>query len=436
MWNYYFSLGLRSLRRNPVLTGLMVLILAVGIGASMTSLTMLLVLSGDPMPQKSDRLFVPKFHISDMQNYTAGDEPDSQFTYIDTINLLRDKKGKLQTALFGISPAIDSGRKDLPPFFESGMATTSNAFVMFNMPFRHGNGWTADDDAKSANVAVIGPELSEKLFKKENPVGKKIRIDDRDYTITGVLEEWKPTPKFYRVQGSDPTGRPEQLWLPFANAVSREYRNNGWNNCSGDGPGPGYEGWLKSECSWIQYWVELENASDRSAYQDYLGAYTAEQKKLGRMPRPEKPQFKNLAEWLEDTGVVNRDTKLSSWIAFAFLLVCIVNLVALMLAKFTARAGEIGVRRALGASRKEIFRQYLIEAGVIGIVGALLGLALSWYGVHILSSRLAGADDFYQMDAKMLLITVALSIVAALLAGLLPTWRACQIRPAIQLKSQ
>jgi putative ABC transport system permease protein len=94
------------------------------------------------------------------------------------------------------------------------------------------------------------------------------------------------------------------------------------------------------------------------------------------------------------------------------------------------------VRRALGASRKEIFRQYLIEAGVVGIVGALLGLALSWYGVHILSSRLAGADDFYHMDAKMLLITVALSIVAALLAGLLPTWRACQVRPAIQLKSQ
>jgi putative ABC transport system permease protein len=118
------------------------------------------------------------------------------------------------------------------------------------------------------------------------------------------------------------------------------------------------------------------------------------------------------------------------------LAVCLVNLVALMLAKFTARAGDIGVRRALGASRKEIFRQYLIEAGVVGIAGALLGLALSGYGIHIVSSRLASADDFYHIDLKILIITLALSIISALIAGLLPTWRACQVRPAIQLKSQ
>lgn len=436
MWNYYFVLGWRSLKRNPILTTLMILILAIGIGASMTSLTMLLVLSGDPMPHKSERLFVPKFHIQDMRGYKAGDDPDFQLTYIDAKNLLRDKKGKAQTVLYGISPTIDSGRKDLPPFFERGMATTGDIFSMFDMPFRFGNGWSADADDAAANVAVIGPELSEKLFKKDNPVGKTIRVDDRDYTIAGVLDTWKPTPKFYRLYGTEATSRPEQLWLPFTNAVSREYRNNGWNNCSGDGAGPGYEGWLKSECTWLQYWVELESASDAPRYKDYLNAYVAEQKKLGRMPRPEKLQLLNLREWLEDAGVVGRDTKLSTWMAFGFLMVCIVNLVALMLAKFTARSGDIGVRRALGASRKEIFHQYLIEAAVIGLVGAVLGLGLSWYGVHILSSRLASASDFYQIDFKMLMITLTISICAALLAGLLPTWRACQVRPAIQLKSQ
>lgn len=436
MWNYYFVLGWRSLKRNPILTSLMVLILAIGIGTSMTSLTMLLVLSGDPMPHKSDRLFVPKFHIADMRGYEAGDKPDFQFTYTDTKNLLHDKRAKRQTALFGISATVDAGRKDLPAFSERGMATTSDIFAMFDMPFRFGGGWSADADEKASNVAVIGPELSEKLFKKENPVGKTVRIIDRDYTISGVLEVWKPTPKFYRLYGSDATSRPEQIWIPFSNAVSREFRNSGWNNCSGDGPGAGYDGWLKSECTWIQYWAELGSADDAAAYRDYLSAYVAEQKKLGRMPRPEPFQLMNLREWLEDAGVVGRDTKLSTWMAFGFLMVCLVNLVALMLAKFTARAGDIGVRRALGASRKEIFRQYLIEAAVIGLVGAVLGLALSWYGVHILSSRLAEASDFYQMDIRMLAITLLMSIGSALLAGLLPTWRACQVRPAIQLKSQ
>ena len=73
---------------------------------------------------------------------------------------------------------------------------------------------------------------------------------------------------------------------------------------------------------------------------------------------------------------------------------------------------------------------------MIGLVGAMLGLGLSVYGVHILSSQLAEASDFYRMDLKMLTITLAVSMFAALIAGLLPTWRACQVRPAIQLKSQ
>jgi putative ABC transport system permease protein len=162
----------------------------------------------------------------------------------------------------------------------------------------------------------------------------------------------------------------------------------------------------------------------------------AEQKKLGRMPVPQSPHLLSLHQWLADVEIVGNDTKLSTWMAFGFLCVCLVNLVVLMLAKFTARSGDIGVRRALGASRKEIFRQYLIESGVIGIVGAALGLLLSWAGVTIVSERLASADDFYHIDAKILCITLMLSVISALLAGLLPTWRACQVRPAIQLKSQ
>lgn len=57
MFGYYFNLALRSFRRNKILTALMVLAIALGIGASMTTLTVFYVLSGDPIPQKSDRLF-------------------------------------------------------------------------------------------------------------------------------------------------------------------------------------------------------------------------------------------------------------------------------------------------------------------------------------------------------------------------------------------
>jgi hypothetical protein len=79
-------------------------------------------------------------------------------------------------------------------------------------------------------------------------------------------------------------------------------------------------------------------------------------------------------EWLDYNHVVPGDVRLQMWLAFGFLLVCLVNTIGLLLAKFLRRSGEIGVRRALGASRAEIFKQCLVEAGTIGLAGGVLGL--------------------------------------------------------------
>ena len=70
MFSYYFMLGLRSLRRNPALTALMVLTLAIGVAASVSTLTILHVMSGDPIPHKSGRLFVPHFDLGPLAGYT------------------------------------------------------------------------------------------------------------------------------------------------------------------------------------------------------------------------------------------------------------------------------------------------------------------------------------------------------------------------------
>ncbi len=436
MVRYYLELGLRILLRAPVLTALIVMILAVGIGASMTSLTMLLVMAGDPIPQKSDRLFVPQIDIGPMNgSYRPNEEPERQMSWTDVDNLLRDAKGLRQTALYGVGPAIDPGRGDLAPFREQGMAVTRDVFPMFDMPFVAGGPWSTEDEARGADVAIIGHELADQVFGTTDVVGRRLRIDDREYAITGVLGEWKPTPRFYRINGSGVDSDVHRLWLPIRNAIGREWRNNGWTNCNGDVE-QGYANFLKSDCTWLQYWVELENAADRDAFESYLAAYVAEQKKLGRLPRPENNRLRDVGEWLEFSGAVSNDTRMATWIAFGFLLVCLVNVVTLMLAKFTARAGEIGVRRALGATRAEIFRQSLVEAGVLGGAGAVLGLGLALYGVELVNGRLSGAEDFYAMHPSLMAGTLILGLLAALLAGLLPTWQACQVRPAIQLKSQ
>jgi putative ABC transport system permease protein len=141
-------------------------------------------------------------------------------------------------------------------------------------------------------------------------------------------------------------------------------------------------------------------------------------------------------EWLDRMHVVGNDSRLSAWLAFGFLLLCLVNTIGLMLAKFSVRAAEVGIRRALGASRGEIFRQFLIETGVIGLSGGVLGLLLAAGTLQLLKLQSATMARVAHLDVAMLLLTFALALAAALLAGLLPTWRACQVTPALQLKSQ
>ena len=436
MLRYYFMLGTRSLRRAPGLTALMVLILAVGIAASMTSLTMLMALSGDPIPGRSDRLYMPRLDTRPLEGADDLSTPDLQLTYTDATQLLRAGFGLRRTVLYGIAPAVDGGSEAAAAERTPGIATTADLFPMMAVPFREGAAWSAQDDARGADVAVIGSALARRLFGSDAAVGQRVRVDEREYTVTGVIGDWAPTPKFYRVYGSSPTSAPEQLWIPFNNALSRSYRNEGWTSCDGAGQGYDFQSFLDSNCTWIQYWVELASAADAPAFRDHVTAYVAQQKAMGRMPRPDNSRVMDVRGLLDDIGVVGNDTRLATWVAFGFLCVCLVNLMALMLAKFTARQGEIGVRRALGARRRDIFAQYLVEAGVVGAAGAVAGTALALYGVQLLGQGLADSPGFYRMDPRLLAATVLLSLACSLVAGLLPTWRAARVRPAIQLKSQ
>ena len=439
MFQYYFQLGLRSLRRNPALTALMVLTLAVGVAASMATFTVLYTMSGDPIPHKSDRLFVPRLDNSPAAGYAEGDEPSNQMTYIDARNLLQSGQGVRRTAVYTIGAGVESGRPDLPPFVVQGQAPTRDFFAMFEVPMRFGAIWTAADEAAARDVVVLSRELSEKLFGQENPVGRTIRMDGTEWQITGVSDTWQPRPRYYRLingNGGSFTGN-DELFIPFQTAIRHEMGNNGNTNCNGEGPSkPGFQGLIESECDFIQFWFEGESAADQARLKEFLGAYVTEQKKLNRYPRPVNVRVQNVMEWMKHLGVVTADVKLSTWLAFGFLLVCLVNTVGLLLAKFSSRAGEIGVRRALGATQGEIFRQYLIEAGVVGLAGGLLGLIFSLGGLWLISLQSEAMATVAKMDWAMLGLTLGLAIVSSILAGLLPTWRACQVTPALQLKTQ
>ncbi|MGE3105013.1 MAG: ABC transporter permease [Lysobacterales bacterium] len=438
MFRYYLQLGFRSLRRNPVLTMLMVITLSVGVAACMSTYTVLHMMSGDPIPHKSDRLFVPQLDTGGMVGYTAGEEPDDQLSYPDTQRLLASGQGVRRTAIYGVNDTISSVRADLSPLLVNGGAATSDFFAMFEVPFRFGNPWHADDDARKADVIVLSRSTSEKLFGDVDPVGRELKLGDSSYRVVGVLDDWRPLPRFYRIingNGGAFAGS-DDFFIPFSTAVRHEKRNSGNNSCSGDAVEPGYAGWIASDCTWIQFWFEGASADDQATIKAWLDNYAAEQNRLGWLKRPVNTRLRNTMQWLEHLEVVGRDSRIQVWLAFGFLLVCLVNTVGLLLAKFSARAGEVGVRRALGATRRAIFQQYLIEAAVIGLVGAALGLALSFAGLWLIGQQSGAMAAVAKMDWAMLLATLMLSVCASVFAGFLPTWRACQVRPALQLKSQ
>lgn len=141
-------------------------------------------------------------------------------------------------------------------------------------------------------------------------------------------------------------------------------------------------------------------------------------------------------QWLNYKHVVPSDVRLQTWLAFAFLVVCLLNTVGLLLAKFLRRSGEIGVRRALGATRRDILTQFLVESGVIGLAGGALGLLLALGGLWMVRLQPASYADLAHLNPLMLVTTFVLALAAGLLAGVLPAWHACRVSPASQLKTQ
>jgi len=433
MFAYYFNLALRSFRRDRALTALMVLAIALGIGACMTTLTVFHVLSGDPIPTKSDRLFYVQLDVAGTTGYTPGGEPHEQLTRYDAEALLREGRALRQAMMASGGVSVTPDREGLPPFAAQSRFTSADFFPMFEVPMLYGSGWTAAEEGQRARVAVISRELNERVFGGGNSVGKTLRLDQTDFTIVGVVDQWRPTPRFYDMN-SDRYGELEQVFVPFSTAVDLGMRRTGnldcWDDTGGDPTGP------NAPCAWIQYWVELESPDRAGEFRQYLANYSDQQRAAGRFERPTNVRLRNVMEWLAYNRVVPADVIMQLWLGFGFLLVCLVNTVGLLLAKFLRRSSEIGVRRALGASRRAIFAQFLVESGTVGLAGGVLGLGLALLGLWGVRQQPESYAALAHLDLGMLLLTFVLAIVASLLAGLLPAWRAMQVAPAIQLKSQ
>ncbi len=432
MLRYYFDLALRSLRRSPGLTALMVLTIGIGVGACMTTLTVFHVLSGDPLPGKSGRVFNVQLDAEPMRGYKPGEDPVLQLTRFDAEQLLREAFGTRQVMMTGgFVPIEPEGQS---AFFTSARYTSADFFAIFEAPFLYGTGWTAAEDTANARVVVISSENNDRLFGGADSRGKAVVVRGKEFRVLGVLKPWRPVPHFYDLtMGS--FANTEGVYLPFSTAMEFKFSSSGHNNCWGEVEG-GDQRAVGAPCAWLQYWAEVDQERQAAGYLQYLKNYFERQRSAGRFERPTNVRAHTVMGWLTVQQVVPQDIGLQLWLAFGFLVVCLVNTVGLLLAKCLRRSGEIGVRRALGARRSAIFAQFLVEAGSLGVAGGLLGLGLTALGVWAVRHGSSSYAELVQLDTPMLATTLGLALLASLLAGLLPAWRAGLVSPAMQLKTQ
>lgn len=431
MFAYYLDLALRSLKRNKVLTALMVLAIALGIGASMTTLTVLHVLSGDPLPEKSAKLYYPQLDPRDLSTMRPGEEPPDQVSWMDGMNLLKAGRADHQALMTGGAVAIQPADSAIDPFFEDARFTTRDFFSMFDVPFQYGHAWGKAEDDNDARLVVLSRRINDKLFGGVDSTGKMLRMGGKDFRIVGVLDSWRPTPHFYDLTTGN-YSESEGVYLPLLTATDLKFPFNGSRDCWGNGTNADMKTGL---CTWMQFWVQLDTPAKAAAYKQFLINYSRQQKSLGVYQREPNVRLRDLMQWLDYRKVVPSDVHLQLWLALGFLVVCLVNTVGLMLAKFLRRSSELGIRRALGASRGSVFAQLLVEAGTVGLVGGIGGLLLAVFGLWFVRRQPSDYAALAHLDPPMLAATFFLAVGTTLVAGLLPAWRACLITPALQLKS-
>ncbi|MFN6972063.1 MAG: ABC transporter permease [Rheinheimera sp.] len=436
MFAYYLRLAWLSIRQSYGLSLLMVLAIGLGIGAAMTTVTVNYLMSANPIPTKSAQLFYVQLDNWDPHQPANdnGDPPD-QLTYRDSTALWAANKAYRQVVQAQMGTVVEPEGKDSLPFQVSGRANSADFFAMFEVPFLYGSGWDRAADESMQQVVVLSQSLNERLFGGRDSVGEKVKLAGDYYQVVGVIAHWQPLPRFYDVT-TGAFNDVEELFVPFSLLTQQKIGRNGNTNCWKPS-GEGFQAFLNSECVWTQFWVELRSDAEKQDYLTFLNAYVSEQKKLGRFERPVNNRLSDVMQWLENQQVVAQDASLMMVMSLMFLLVCLLNTIGLLLAKFLSKAPQIGLRQALGASRQDLFAQYLTEAGCIGIAGGVLGLVLAWLGLQGIQS-LYGDEmkGLAQLDLVMVGLAMLLALVSSLLAGLYPTWRACTVQPSQQLKSQ
>jgi putative ABC transport system permease protein len=384
----------RVLAKSPAFTLVATLALALGIGASTTVFSAVNALLLKPWPnfKHQERLV----YVS--QYFSKHADQDAGLSYPDFLEFRDQAKSLEGLAAFESATFILAGNEK-PDRYLGGFISAS-AFSFFGVEPILGRAFRAEEDQRNAApVALLGFDVWRTHFGSDrNIIGKIVTVNGKHATIVGVM------PQGFRF--------PDRcdIWMPLEMDPTEHPRGNFFLLGVGQ---------LKPDVSLATARAELETIAAHIAaeHPDTNTGATARVKLLRD-------------EMVKDSRTLT--LLLMGAVLFVHLIAC-ANVANLLLARAATRAREIGIRLALGANRRAIVRQLLVESVLLGFAGSALGLLLALWGVDlmvgVLSSGLPEGLPYFirfDFDWRIFAFALVLGLGSAVAFGLLPAIQASQ----------
>ncbi|MGO9778031.1 MAG: ABC transporter permease [Terracidiphilus sp.] len=387
--------ALRQLHKSPVFTLTAVLTLALGIGANTAIFTAVYATLLAPMPYpQPDQLVMVWSKIQGFHNGIAAQD------FVDW----KDQSKSFQDLNAWTGGSFNLATKDQPEYVE-GQATTPGFYKMMGVKFLYGRDFLPEEGvAGRERVVVLVNKLWKRLGSDPKIIGKQIQIDGAPYTVVGVMAPGQPD----RLD--------QNLIVPLVFKPEQLNHDFHWLLAMGR---------LKPGVTIKQAQADMDTVTANIAQ-----AFPKSNKGWGAFVEPLKndflPKERIQTLWM-----------LLGAVGFVLLIAC-VNVANLLLSKGTTRHKEVAVRISLGASRANIFAQFLTENLVLALIGGLLGVgvgALCLRGlIAIMPAGTLPSEADLSLNLPILLFSLAASTLAGLLFGCLPAWYATRIDPGEALK--
>lgn len=281
------------------------------------------------------------------------------------------------------------------------IGTTADYMDMKGLSIADGRVFDDIERQEREKVAIIGSEVAGDLFGNVSPLGETIYLGTMTFTVIGVLHE----------KGSDPNGNSMDniIIIPVETALSRVFNRD----------------YLSDIIVRVRSWDDYETvASDVSLVLRQQHRLSAERKNDFDIVNPiEEQEMSNT--------LMRLATTLGSASAVVAFLIGAIGIFSLMLLIVNQRITEIGIKRAIGATKKDILMQFMLESGYIGVMGGVFGIIIGT-AISLGVSYFAGLP--YVVSFLGIGVGFTASLAAGLLAGLYPASRASRVVPVKALR--